>query len=277
MVQSLMANRGWREREIYAYIDGARTAEEEAKVMEVATIARELTGAVIVSPVNKGLAQSIISGITEVINRYGSVIVLEDDLVLQPRFLEFMDEAMSVYHRDERIISVCGYGLKIKRPKGYEGDVYLSRRSSSWGWGTWADRWNAVDWSAAAFEQLKTSRKMQHEFNRGGSDMYGMLCDYMERRNNSWAIRFCFHQFLSATYSVHPFRSLVINDGYGVGATNCRQKFSRFKIELDKSLGNMPLSLPTNLEPHSEIERSLLSFHSLPMRVYSRIRKFLNI
>lgn len=95
---------------------------------------------------NIGLAQSVISGVTEIINKYGKAIILEDDLILHPNFLNYMDQGLEKFKDDKRILSVYGYGLKIKKPKGYQGDVYLARRSSSWGWGTWADRWIEIDW-----------------------------------------------------------------------------------------------------------------------------------
>ena len=276
MTESLRANKGWNERDIYVYVDGARTEEERAKVAEVEAIARTLTDNVAASSVNKGLAESIIGGVTEVVDRYGAVIVLEDDLVLQPRFLEFMDQALSVYREDERIMSVCGYGLKIKRPEGYAGDVYLSRRSSSWGWATWADRWHTVDWNVSDWEDLSRDKAKQRAFNRGGSDLYSMLRDYMNGRNRSWAIRFCYSQFVQGKWSVHPFRSLVLNEGYGADATNCKQTYSRFKIDPE----NRPdgdFLMPVGIEPHSHILKENARYHGLVLRVYSRIRRLFGI
>lgn len=276
MVESLKSNKSWNEREIYVFVDGARNVDEEEKVREVESIARRLTGHVVVSETNKGLAQSIIGGVTEVIDRHGRAIVLEDDLVLLPRFLEFMDQALDMYQSDERIMSVCGYGLKIRRPKGYEGDVYLSRRSSSWGWATWADRWHTVDWNVSDWPSLRSDRARQRAFNRGGSDMYSMLRDYMEGRNRSWAIRFCYSQFLQNRWSVHPFRTLVLNEGFGADATNCKQTYSRFKtVPEDRVLHNF--EMPSELMPHFRILRKNAYYHGFLLRLYSLIRKKINI
>lgn len=276
MVESLKSNKSWNEREIYVFVDGARNADEEEKVREVVSIARGLTGHVAVSETNKGLAQSIIGGVTEVIDRHGRAIVLEDDLVLLPRFLEFMDQALDVYQSDERIMSVCGYGLKIERPKGYEGDVYLSRRSSSWGWATWADRWHTIDWNVSDWASLRSDRARQRAFNRGGSDMYSMLRDYMEGRNRSWAIRFCYSQFLQNRWSVHPFRTLVLNEGFGADATNCKQTYSRFKtVPEDRIEGEY--RMPVDIESHPDILKENAHYHGFGLRLYSRIRKILRI
>lgn len=233
LIESLKRNPGWDLHDIYVFVDGPRDSVDVPKVYEVVKIARQLTERVFASEENKGLGESVIQGVLQVVKEYGRVIVLEDDLVLMPGFLSFMNNALERLESDNRIFSICGYGLKIKKPKDYEGAVYLSNRSSSWGWGTWADRWNSVDWNVADWEGLQSSRKLQRDFNRAGSDMYSMLKGYMEGKNRSWAIRFCYAQFRQNRYSVHPFRSLVTNEGFGTSATNCRQKYSRFKTDLD--------------------------------------------
>jgi hypothetical protein len=193
-----------------------------------------------------------------------------------PGFLKFMNEALDRYEKDERIFSVCGYGLRIKRPKGYEGDVYLSLRSSSWGWATWKNRWLSVDWEVKDWEELSTHARMQRAFNRGGSDMFGMLRGYMTGQNNSWAIRFCYSQFKQRKSSVHPFLSFVDNEGFGEEATNCNQKYSRFKVDLNGEV-SPTLHLPQNLQINKEIIRANYRYHSLIIRIYSKIRKIFNV
>ncbi len=275
LIDSIRTNPGYDDREIYVFVDGGRNDAENEKARKVAEIARRLTPNVVQAPANKGLARSIIEGVTDVMARHGKAIVLEDDLVLMPGALNYFDEALNKYESDPRIFSICAYGLKIKRPEDYHGDVYLSLRSSSWGWATWADRWAKVDWEVKDFDRLAASRKMQREFNRGGSDMYGMLRDYMAGRNNSWAIRFCYAQHRLGLWSVHPFKSLVANEGYGLDATNCKQKYSRFRIELNFSTD--PLNLPDRPEPNKSIIAQNAAYHSIPRRLYSLARRLLNI
>ena len=92
------------------------------------------------------MGNSIIQGVTQIINKYGKAIVLEDDLVFATNFLAYMNQGLDLYERESKVFSVCGYSNKVNVPKGYEYDAYFCTRSSSWGWGTWADRWNSVDW-----------------------------------------------------------------------------------------------------------------------------------
>lgn len=276
LIESLKANVGYEHHDIFIFVDGPRNDEDQTKVDKVLEIAHRLTTNVTASPVNKGLGPSIIDGVNLIINKYGKAIVLEDDLVLMPGFLTYVEKALDMYEADSRIFAICGYGLKIKRPKNYSPDVYLSNRASSWGWGTWADRWNSVDWNVSDWNQLKSSTDLQKAFNRGGSDMFGMLKNFMEGKNRSWAIRFCYSQHKQGKYSIHPFRSFVSNEGYGTNATNCKQKFSRFQVDLDTSTASS-ISLTDHLDFNPTIAKRLYRYHSLPMRIYSLIRKILNV
>lgn len=275
MIESLRKNVGFENHDIFVFIDGPRNERDKDCIDEVTKLAKELTSNVYVSDKNKGLATSIISGVTKIINQHGKAIIIEDDLILMPGFLRYMDEALDAYEYDSRIFSICGYGLKIKKPKDYTHDVYLLNRSSSWGWATWKDRWDSIDWNIHDWVQLKDSKKRQQDFNQGGSDLYGMFRDCMEGRNNSWAIRFCYNQFLQGKYSLHPFKSLVANEGYGLDATNCRQKYSRFKIDLNDKIEK--INLPQDVKPDTRIIKRSRRYHSIPMRIYSRLRRILNI
>ncbi len=275
LVDSLKKNPGFNGHPVFVFIDGPRNELDKPKVDEVIALANELTPNVTASAENKGLGNSVIKGVSEVIAKYGKAIVLEDDLVLMPGFLQYMEDALALYDEDKRIFSICGYGLKINRPADYVGDVYLCNRSSSWGWATWADRWQTVDWNVSDWNELASSKRMQQEFNRGGSDMFGMLRGFMEGRNKSWAIRFCYSQFRQGRYSVHPFRSLVANEGFGADATNCRQKYSRFKTDIERDAKR--LTLPEGLQPDARLIKSSARYHSLRLRLYSKIRSILNI
>ena len=266
----------YEESEKFVYIDGPRSEDERHKVDEVIAVAKNITHNVSISPVNKGLGSSIIAGVSAVLEKYGKAIVLEDDLVFTPNFLSYMNQALEFYEDDNRIISICGYGLKIKHPKGYRGDVYLSGRSSSWGWATWRDRWQQIDWDILDWNELSADRARQKAFNKNGSDMFAMLKDYMEGRNHSWAIRFCYNQFKLGMYSVSPFLSKVNNEGFGENATNCKQRYSRFKIDIDTT-GTYTFVFDKNIVPNKKIEKECYHYHSLVLRVYSRVRKILHI
>jgi len=142
------------------------------------------------------------------------VIVLEDDLVVSSDFLEYMNDALEFYKNDSKIWSISGYGPTLPCLENYDQNLYLSPRGSSWGWATWKDRWDSVDWDVKDFEKLKYTRKIRKKFELGGNDMYKMLELQILGKIDSWAIRWCFSQFLQNKFTVYPVRSKIANNGF---------------------------------------------------------------
>lgn len=272
-IASLLTNEEAKESDLFIYVDGPRKdkAGEREKVQAVQDFVKSITGfkhiEYFFSTQNKGLGTSIINGVSEVINRYGKAIVLEDDLVFATNFLFYMNQGLDRYEKEEKVFSICGYSNKVKVPKGYEYDAYFCTRSSSWGWCTWADRWNSVDWELKEWNKYA---KMGRAFNKwGGSDCYRMLRSVKEGWGNSWAIRFCFSQFLQDKLSLFPTISKVRNDGFDGKGTNCK-KWSRFKYEFDNK-GNKDINFPDYVVLNSKLYKSAMSYHTILIRIYSRI------
>lgn len=270
---SLLQNEEAKDSDLYVFVDGARPnkAGEVEKVQAVQDIVKRITGFKSIhytfSEKNKGLGNSIIQGATQVINQYGKAIVLEDDLVFATNFLSYMNQGLDRYEKEEKVFSICGYSNKVKVPKGYEYDTYFCTRSSSWGWGTWADRWNSVDWELKDWDKYS---KMERAFNKwGGSDCFRMLRSVKEGWGNSWAIRFGFSQFLQDKLSLFPIISKVKNNGFNGEGTNCK-KWSRFKYEFDDK-GSKDFNMPPNVIMDKKLYKSAMSYHTIPIRIYSRI------
>lgn len=277
-ISSLLSNSESSESKLFVFVDGPRKDKngENKKVEEVRNFIRSITGFKSIeyqfSENNRGLGNSIIAGVTAIINRYGRAIVLEDDLVLSGNFLSFMNHALNQYENEKNVFSICGYSNKVKVPFDYHYDAYFCTRSSSWGWATWADRWNSVDWELKDWDRYQQHRK---EFNRwGGSDCWKMLNDWHDGRNKSWAIRFCFSQFLQNKFSLFPVISKVRNDGFDGLGTNCK-KWSRFKYEYDLT-DSKSFRFPGKIEMNQCLYRSAMKYHSLWLRIYSRIMYIIN-
>lgn len=277
-ISSLLSNFEAAESSLFIFVDGAREDREDEikKVESVQQYVLSITGFKSVShrfyDVNQGLAKSIISGTTEVINKYGKVIVVEDDLYLSQSFLRYMNEMLDRFEDDERVMQISGYGSRLTRPCDYVWEVYLNERAHSWTWGTWKDRWATVDWEVKDFQQLRVSRKQQRAFCRRGSDLYGMLKGYMEGRNNSWYIRFNYSMYKQHRYSVCPVRSLVRNDGFTAEATHCNT-YNRYKVDFEEYHEGI-FSAPNHLEPNERIMRDAVKYWSLRYRIYGKLRTF---
>jgi len=218
IIKSLLQNDLSKESDIYIYSDGYKSEIDRNDVLEVREYLKTIKGfkriEIIEAEQNKGLANSIISGVTSTINKYGKVVVLEDDLIVSSNFLEYMNDALEYYKDCEDIWSISGYGPKLHCLEDYGKDLYLSLRASSWGWASWKDRWDSVDWDVKNFESLKHDKNMKSRFEQGGDDMYKMLELQMLGKIDSWAIRWCFSQFLQGKYTVYPKKSKIVNDGF---------------------------------------------------------------
>lgn len=228
VIETLLKNTLAKDSELYIFSDAAKNGKGIEKVSEVRAFIRDNSWhiglkkvSVIEAEHNKGLAKSIIGGVSEIIQKYGKVIVLEDDLNLSPYFLEYMNEALDYYRDDEEIWSISGYSFPMKSLKKYPHDVFYSYRGCSWGWATWSDRWQLVDWDVKDYKLLAKDLKWIKRFNRGGGDLFQMLTNQMEGRINSWAIRWCFAQSNLDKYTVYPKVSYLGNEGCDGSGTNC--------------------------------------------------------
>lgn len=272
-IESLLQNEEAKDSDLFVFVDGPRANKpgEKQKVKDVQGYVKTISGFKNVyytfSNQNKGLGTSIIQGVTTVINTYGKAIVLEDDLIFATNFLAFMNQGLERYEKEKKIFSICGYSNKVKVPNGYMYDSYFCTRSSSWGWGTWADRWNSVDWELTDWNKYIDKKDAFNQW--GGSDCWKMLKEWKEGKNKSWAIRFCFAQFLQNKLSLFPIISKVKNDGFDGEGTNCK-KWSRFKYEFDET-NNKYFQYPPSLSVNKKLYKSAMSYNSIIIRIYSKI------
>jgi len=274
-IEYLKRNPEAKDSSLFIFIDGARVGKDDEmkKVLKVREIAEGINGFKSVTlnfnDKNKGLAQSIISGTSKIIEMYGKVIVLEDDLVPMPNFLRYMNQMLDKYENEQNIFQVSGFGLKIKRPQDYPFDTYYHYRAQSWSWGTWKDRWESVDWNVSTFKELSANKNQQRAFNRGGSDLSGMLRGYMEGRNNSWYIRFNYEMHRQGKLCVLPFETLILNDGFGDDATHCKG-FNRYTTSINNS-AIIDFQCSPIIEVDERICRQVVWYWSIPYRIYGKM------
>jgi hypothetical protein len=236
-VESLQKNYLASESNIYIFSDAAKNNSDMQGVTNVRKYIQSITGfksvTIFESKINKGLANSIIDGVSELLKNHESVIVLEDDLVSSRNFLNYMNDTLNFYKENKKVFSIAGFSIPIKNNQS-EVDVYFTSRSSSWGWATWKDRWSKIDWDVSDYNQFKNNTKLRRNFNKMGSDMSDMLDRQMQGKLNSWAIRWCYHQFKTNLFSVHPLVSKIENVGFNSpDASNTKEKFNRYQTKLD--------------------------------------------
>lgn len=237
-IESLASNYLANATDVYIFSDAPKNEKsiENVKIVRdyIDTIpAKNLFKSVkiIKAEINKGLANSIISGVNEIIKLNGQAIVLEDDLITSQDFLSYMNDALKFYENDKRIWSISGYTFDLEFPDKYQSEVYLSYRGCSWGWATWKDRWDTVDWVVSDYKNFKKDKSLRNKFNRGGRDMSAMLDAQMDGKIDSWAIRWCYSQFKLNMFTIYPRISRVRNIGLDGSGTH-----SGFSSRYDASL-----------------------------------------
>ena len=163
---------------------------------------------------HKGLAKSIIDGVTQIICQHGKAIVLEDDLLVSNDFIDYMQRALDYYENDDRVWSISAHSPKLKALEKYPYDVYLIPRVESLGWGTWKDRWEKTDWDVSTYRRFANSPWKHIVFNIGGNDLTNMLKMQMKNSQfDSWAIRWCYQEYLEKKYTIYPRESRVLHCG----------------------------------------------------------------
>ncbi len=222
-IQALLKNELAAESELFIYSDAAKDETSQAAVKEVRAFIRSIQGfkkiTIIERAENWGLARSIIDGVTTLINRYGRVIVLEDDLVVAPHFLQFMNDALETYRDEERVghIQACDFTHDPSLP-----DTFLIKWTGSWGWGTWDRAWKHFNADGKVLLAELESRKLTYTFDFNGKYGYTrMLRRQIKGKNNSWAIRWNASLFLKDILSLNVGKSLVQNEGFDGSGTNC--------------------------------------------------------
>jgi glycosyltransferase involved in cell wall biosynthesis len=172
---------------------------------------------------NRGLATSIIGGVSSVIEGAGRVIVLEDDLLVAPDFLRFMNDCLDFYHNDQKVGSITGFSPLAKQPKHYAHDVMAVPRNCSHGWATWVDRWREVDWSARDATRLWRDKALRRRFNAAGNDRVDRLQRQLAGKIDSWSIRFGLWQTLSGRHTIYPVQNRVHNIGFDGSGVHTRK------------------------------------------------------
>lgn len=269
-IEALKNNYLSKESELFIFSDGPRNEEEKLKVNKVRKFIKNIDGfkkiTVFESKINKGLANSVINGVTEVINKYGKVIVLEDDLITSRYFLKYMNESLNLYKDKDNIWSISAYTPNIKISEDYDYEVYLIKRGASWGWATWKDRWELNDWNIRDYKIFKKNKKAIREFNMAGSDMAPMLNDQVEGRINSWAIRWGYNQFKYDMWTVYPIKSFVKNIGTDLSGTH-----SSMTNKYDVNLGDKMIKLEFDIRPNIKVQKAFKKKYNLSIFGYMAI------
>ena len=244
---------------LFIFSDGAKTDDDKANVEEVRQIAAEVTGfksvKVIIRKHNMGLANSIISGVTQLVNEYGKVIVFEDDLLSSPYTLRFFNDALTRYADKEDVMHIGAYMFDLKDKNLPE--TFFFRAAFSWGWATWARAWNNfepdIDKLLAQFDDEKIK-----QFSIDGTmNFWKQMQGFKAGKNNSWAIRWYASIFLKKGQTLNPLHSLIHNIGHdGTGVHSNIENMYQVQIA-QKAVKEFPAVVQENEQAYLAIKHFL--------------------
>lgn len=277
-VDALKRNHLASQSELFIFSDGAKDAESIEGVDKVRNFTKTIKGFksvnIIKRKTNYGLSRSIIDGVTQIINKFGKVIVLEDDLVTSQHFLTFMNESLDTYETDEEVASVHGYIYPIKDLP----ELFFIKGADCWGWATWKNRWQLFEPNGQILLDKLMSKKLEKEANFNNTYSYSnMLRQQIDGKNDSWAVRWYFTMFLLDKVTLYPGKSYVKNIGFDGQGTHSSSENSFFKVHLNhKRIPNKKIYLAESGYARLQMEKFFLSIKpSLLQRIWRKIMRIL--
>ena len=273
-IEALQKNELASESELFIFSDGAKNVEDENNVREVRNYLKSIREfkrvEVIQRDRNWGLANNIIDGVTKIVNNYGKIIVLEDDIVTSPYFLKFMNDALEFYEDKEKVMHISGYMFPINTEE--LPDTFFLKPTSCWGWATWSRAWKHFERNPE--KQIKAlTRKQRKDFNLNNSyDYWQQVESNYKGKLYTWAIFWYLSVYLCSGLSLHPKESFVKNIGHDGEGTHCG-KTNVFDVDLNTMY---PVKFTTNINEDSKARERLEEFFksirpSLVRRVISKL------
>lgn len=241
-LESLAQNPEFVESPVFIYCDGARNAAESVQVEETRKLVRDWphpNKTIVERDRNWGLAKSVIEGVTQLCSEYGRVIVVEDDLVVSPVLLNYLNAALDRYADEPKVMQVSAHMFPVEIES--DCDAVMLPFTTSWGWATWSRAWKCFDPAMTGYENLRSKRALRWQFDMDGSyPSFRMLKQQKYGKIHSWAIRWYLSVFTAKGLVLFPKQTLVRNEGFDGSGTNCKTPQVRNEILGCTSVNKFP-------------------------------------
>ena len=269
-LEALQKNDLASKSKLIIYSDSAKNKNDLKKVAKVREYIKNIDGfkQIIIRKTkeNIGLANSIINGVTKVVNEHGKIIVLEDDLVTSRFFLRFMNEALEAYKDEPRVASINGYIFPIKNLP----ETFFIKGADCRGWATWSNKWSIFKSDAKKLLDSVKKKNVEREINFNYAYNYTeMLKDQIKGKNDSWAIRWYVSAFLKNMMTLYPGQSYVQNIGFDNEGTHTKTKTVLFKTNLVNRFKFSKIAVNEDFVSRKKIENF---FKSIKMSFIEKIK-----
>lgn len=261
-LEALVNNKLANESVLYIYADGPKNGasdEDLQRIKETRDVlkSRQWCKDVVIveSDKNKGLANSILDGITDIIAQHGKVIVLEDDIVTSPGFLKYMNDALTLYSEESKVMHIGGY-VPVTTGAEKLPSIYLLRFMSCWGWATWKRAWDQI---ILDIPHLHKTLPLQEDFKRynldGVTDMFSQIEENLNGTLHTWAIKWYSTIFLNKGLCLYPQYSVVDNIGFDGSGEHCFAPDELYRTDLCESVDVFKISLRENRDAYNYLKR----------------------
>ena len=256
-ISSLQKNFKAKDSLLFIFSDGPKNEKDIYLINKVRDYLKSIKGfqkvTIIGRKKNLGLANSIITGVSEIVTKYNSVIVLEDDLVTSPYFLSFMNEALKTYQNDNKVASIHGYIYPINSKN--LADYFFIKGADCWGWATWQRAWQHFEKDGKKLLKELQNKNLEKEFDFNNSYPYvQMLKDQINFKNDSWAIRWYASAFLKNLLTLYPKKPLVKNIGFDGSGEHCSSS-NLFDVKLNSTCFLKKVVVAESIEARMKIEQ----------------------
>lgn len=272
-IDSLLRNEESAQTNIYIYCDGPRCESDIEKVNAVRNYVQSINGFLSVKYVfrnaNLGLAASVISGVTEILNNHEKVIVMEDDLQVSSHFLKFMNDGLAIYKNDAQVASIHGYIFPVEKNLP---ETFFMRGADCWGWATWRRAWDVFEPDGKKLLEALMHENLSRKFDLDGSYPYlKMLRNQIAGKNNSWAIRWRASCYIKNMITLYPGVSLVNNIGMDNSGTHCSTTDAYFQ-----NIATDPVIITRQpLEENEYARAAVADFFRKQMTLWKRGKRFI--
>jgi hypothetical protein len=236
-VEALQKNLLSEQSELFIFSDASKGNEDKDQVDHVRAYLKKIKGFKSINikerQSNLGLSKSIEIGVTDIVNIYGKVIVLEDDIVTAPYFLKYMNDSLNLYKSNHSVATICGYTIPND---GELPETWFTKGADSWGWGTWKRAWDLYNPNSEyIYQQLKLTGKIKDLNNYIDVDYSALFEAHLNNEIAGWDIVWSATCFMNDKFTLFPKKSLVLNIGNDGSGTNCAadDSFNNESLYLD--------------------------------------------
>ncbi|MDY0203975.1 MAG: hypothetical protein RBR49_07610 [Desulfovibrio desulfuricans] len=246
-LEALAANNLAAESDVTIFCDGPRHKDERELTDAVRSVAKSAQGfasiCVVERPRNLGCANSVIDGLKQMFARSEGVIIIEDDILTSAYTLSYLNSALSHFKEQKNIFSISAWAPPkslFQQSNDDTTNIYFVPRFHCWGWASWRDRFEQIDWDVTDYAKFNASPYLRRLYAQQGLDLPAMLDMQMSGKLNTWDIRADFSRFMRGMVSVNPRHSYTTNIGMGSG-THTTQTTSVYDNDLSLAIQHLNL------------------------------------